>query len=77
MKQQPMNFQRRLPVRTHLRAGDQCRLWDTNCVSLYPDGTPSGHFNSCNSGDIGAGAQCEAFVAADTGGAYGIQCHKC
>ena len=45
-----------LPVRTQLRAGGDCRVWDTNCWANNLNGDSI--FNSCNNGYPFAGGDC-------------------
>jgi hypothetical protein len=81
-----MNTPHSFQVRTNLRAGAECNLWDTNCVAIVngqramrESGIPV--WDNCNEGHVGAGANCKIFVSTSKyDGENGnplAQCVKC
>jgi hypothetical protein len=63
MKPQIGYASQRLAMRTGLRAGELCNLWDTNCIMVDGEGQSVGQFNTCDKGVPGAGTGCMALLA--------------
>lgn len=71
-----------LPLRTGVRAGDRCKGWDTNCITVNPQGQLAApFFNSCTDGFPLAGAACIGMldtIRQNNRSAFpGVVCQQC
>lgn len=72
-----------LPLRTRLRAGDECDSLDTNCIAVQGDGSSlrlengGETFNTCSNGYPTAGLDCNRMLRTLMNKPAGTSCQKC